>query len=132
MADINVKPVSAPKDLGANGRRFFAKIAKDIASQGFVMSAQEVEWLRSAADSEDIICALRDEWEREGRPLTARGAGGGLVIHPIIGEIRMQQKDKGLTLARIKIPEAAEPASGIPMTAAELGRRGAAARWNRP
>ncbi|HET6917401.1 MAG TPA: hypothetical protein VFH56_15015, partial [Acidimicrobiales bacterium] len=71
----------------------------------YELRPDELPVLEYACNTRDMIDTLRQSWEADGRPMTARGSTGQLVIHPLIGEIRVQQLTYEKLRSALKLPE---------------------------
>jgi hypothetical protein len=91
---------SAPDGLGEAGTALWDSIAGK-----YELRPDERATLLGAARAADMIAALREAWEADGRPMLTKGSMGQDVIHPLIGELRTQESQKASLLARLKLPD---------------------------
>jgi hypothetical protein len=132
---IGSKPVSAPADLGAAGKRLWRSIAKGVAEAGFQLDEIERSWLRTACELEDKSRVL--EAAMAAGDLHVRGSHGQLVLAPEWAEWRQQRQLQAQVLARVK--KAVDEAVGAANKSDGLNivggvnhqRRGANIRWGR-
>ena len=95
----------APDTLAAPGKALWAKIVET-----YELRADELATLEDACAATDMIAALTSVWEGEGRPVTTKGSMGQQVIHPLIGEIRIQRKARNDLWKQLKLPDSDEGA----------------------
>lgn len=112
--------MTAPTTLADAGRNVWdAIVAK------YDLRADELRTLEDVCAITDMISALSQAWEDEGRPLTTKGSMGQLVIHPLIAEIKGQRMARNTLWRQLKLPDDAA-ASGPSVNAQ---REGGNARW---
>ena len=111
-------PSSAPSELSKAGKALW----KSIAGK-YELRPDEKATLLGAARAADMIAALREAWDADGRPMLTKGSMGQDVIHPLIGELRSQESQKAALLARLKLPD--DP--GVPET--NQNRSAAQSSW---
>lgn len=92
--------VPAPKTLGTSGR----VVWKQITSK-FELRPDELVTLEDVCLISDMIDSLDKAWAEDGRPMTAKGSMGQLIIHPIIGEIRTQRMARNTLWRQLKLPD---------------------------
>ena len=114
--------MSAPKSLGKAGKALWASIAGR-----YELRPDELSRLEQACATADMIAELEAARDDEGRPLTTSGSMGQQVIHPYIGELRVQRKDLAAHLAALKLPDE----QAAPQDASSAARKAAASRWSR-
>jgi hypothetical protein len=121
-----VKPLP-PEGLNAGGRTIWNSIVGK-----YDLRPDELATLEDACRITDMIDALDAVWAEDGRPATAKGSMGQLIIHPIIGEVRTQRMARNALWRQLKLPdldepaaEGSEPAPGVPNQA----RSAANSRW---
>lgn len=123
-----------PDGLGeAGGAVWTAIVGK------YDLRPDELVTLEDACRITDMIAALDSAWAEDGRPMTARGSMGQLIIHPLIGEIRTQRMARNALWRQLKLPDvdvdAGGDAAGVDAGSARSGRpnqaRSAAqSRWS--
>ena len=91
-----------PDDLGPAGRAALAACRDSMDGDQLARLAVTVEAFVLAAD---VLERLQERHRRLGFPLTAKGARGHVVAHPLLGELRRQANHvaelaRGLGLAR--------------------------------
>lgn len=94
------KNVAAPSGLGPGGRALWKRI-----SAAYDMREDELATLQDACQITDMVQSLEKAWKDEGRPKTARGSTGQLIIHPLIGEIRAQRMARNALFRQLKLPD---------------------------
>lgn len=90
----------APDTLAAAGKSLWVKIVET-----YELRADELATLEDACAATDMIAALTSVWEGEGRPVTTKGSMGQQVIHPLIGEIRIQRAARNALWRQLKLPD---------------------------
>ena len=110
--------IPAPSDLTEAGRALWDSIAGK-----YELRPDERATLLGACRAADMIAALREAWDADGRPMLTKGSMGQDVIHPLIGELRSQESQKAALLARLKLPD---DALGVEVN---QNRSAAAASW---
>lgn len=119
MADKPRTP-RAPNGLGDAGKALWKRIH---ATFGFDEEPHLVEILEQACRTKDRIAELEEAME--GEPLIGPyGSAKQLTMHPLIPEIRAQQKELRESLRWLRLPDN----SGTE-TMSERNRRAANARW---
>ena len=106
---MTVDEPKPPADLGAEGRKIWRSIARDVAEQGLALDARELVWLRSAGKIADRIAL--SEAEIDGADLIVPGYNGQPTANPLLGEIRLHSHLLAQALARLRV-DAVESASG--------------------
>lgn len=118
-----------PSDLARNGR---GRRLWNFVTAQFDLERAEVELLHEAARTLDRIDELRAQVDEDGA--MTRGSTGQPVLHPAIGEERLQRGLLARLLGQMRIPAATDAAgdepSVISLTSARA-RRAARARWDR-
>lgn len=108
-----------PSGLAEGGRQLWSEIVKTYA-----LRADELATLEDVCRTTDMVDALDKAWAEDGRPMTTRGSMGQQVIHPLIGEIRVQRMARNALWRQLKLPDA----DGMP--AANQHRSAAQSRWS--
>lgn len=86
---------------------------RDIVGK-YDLRRDELRTLEDACAATDMIAALTEVWESEGRPVTTKGSMGQQVIHPLIGEIRTQRAARNALWRQLKLPDDPSGANGQP------------------
>ena len=107
-----------PVGLGTRGRRLWRRVLL-----AYELGDGELEVLAEAARTADRLDALRAVLATE--PPMIEGSRGQMILHPLIPEERQQRDLLARLLARLALPDEADPETA----AAMLGRRGAQSRW---
>lgn len=115
--------ISAPEGLKDAGRALWASYAD------YQLRPDERVHLRNACRTADMVAALESRWVEQGCPDVTTGSMGQEVIHPLIGELRMQQDALDRAIARIKLPD--DAAEGPAESSSDKARRAAMARWSK-
>ncbi len=99
------KPRAArkPNELGAEGGALWREVAQQVSRDGFALDAQERRYLLDACREVDVAAELDRQWRDQGRPTTAKGAAGQVVVHPLVPELRQHREAAGRLLARLKL-----------------------------
>jgi len=97
------KKPAAPDGLGDGGRAMWGGIVKL-----YDLRPDELSTLEDACRITDMIDALDSAWAEDGRPMTAKGSMGQLIIHPLIGEIRTQRMARNALWRQLKLPDAGD------------------------
>lgn len=126
------KPVSAPADLGPDGKRLWRSIAKGVVEAGFQLDEIERSWLRTACELEDKARVL--EAAMAAGDLHVRGSHGQPVLSPEWAEWRQQRQLQSHVLARVKraVDEAvgaAAKSEGLNIVRTNQHRGAAHTRW---
>jgi hypothetical protein len=111
-----------PTDLHRAGRLLWRSILGELAPD-LELDAREVALLARACSCADRIAELEALVDRDG--MTTVGSAGQLVLHPGIGEARMQKQVLLRLLAQLDL----EGDAGRGTAKSRRGRRGAASRW---
>ena len=93
----------APVGLGSHGKAQWSSIAGS-----YKLRADEFTVLEDVCRTSDMIAALSKAWVDDDSPMTAKGSTGQLVIHPLIGELRVQRAARAALLRQLKLPDADE------------------------
>ena len=107
-----------PSVLGEAGKAIWSSIATE-----YELRPDEVVTLEDACLISDVIAALEAAWVEDGKPMTTKGSMGQQVIHPLIGEIRVQRMARNALWRQLKLPDLE---AGAPVN---QGREAAAASW---
>jgi hypothetical protein len=91
---------AAPKGLGGSGRALWRRV-----SNVYDLREDELATLEDACRITDMIAALEDAWDDQGKPMTTTGSMGQLIIHPLIGEIRVQRMARNALFRQLKLPD---------------------------
>ena len=97
--DVSMKP-SPPEGLADPGRDLWVRIVEK-----YDLRQDELATLEDACAATDMIAALSEAWESQGRPLTTKGSMGQQIIHPLIGEIRTQRSARNALWRQLKLPD---------------------------
>jgi hypothetical protein len=97
------KKPSAPPGTARKGRALWKKVV-----DSYDLRTDELATLEDACRITDMIDELETAWINEGRPTTAKGSTGQLIIHPLIGEIRTQRMARNALFRQLKLPDGAE------------------------
>lgn len=110
-----------PARFGTAGTALWDSIAGKYA-----LRPDEFSTLEDACELTDMIAALDNAWNDDGRPLTTKGSMGQQVTHPLISEIRTHRMARQALLRSLKLPDddAAAP------DASRSARKAASARWS--
>jgi hypothetical protein len=90
----------APADLARAGKSLWVSIAGKYA-----LRPDEITRLHAACRTADMVADLEKAWAELGRPYLTRGSMGQDVIHPLIGELRVQRAALDGALVRLKLPD---------------------------
>lgn len=71
----------------------------------YTLRPDELATLEDACRITDMIDSLDAAWAQDGRPMTAKGSMGQLIIHPLIGEIRTQRMARNALWRQLKLPD---------------------------
>lgn len=110
----------APATLSTPGRTVW-----DAIVGKYDLRPDELRTLEDVCAITDMVAALSQAWEDEGRPLTTKGSMGQLVIHPLIAEIKGQRMARNALWRQLKLPDEA----GSTTAAMNPQREGGNARW---
>lgn len=110
-----------PKTLGAAGSRLWRRIVPTYS-----LRPDELATLEDACTITDMIAELEQAWVEDGRPMTARGSTGQLIIHPLIGEIRTQRMARNALWRQLKLPDLPD---AQPHPRLNQQREAASSRW---
>lgn len=94
---LKVKP---PSSLSDAGRALWVEHTSKYA-----LRPDELVRLEMACRARDMLDRLDTAWAEMGYPMVSKGSTGQEVIHPIIGEKRVQQAQIDAILARLKLPD---------------------------
>jgi hypothetical protein len=99
---------AAPVGLRSAGMKVWSAIASKYA-----LRPDELVTLEDVCLISDMIAELDAAWAEDGRPMTTKGSMGQKVIHPLIGEIRVQRAARNALWRQLKLPddEAGAPAN---------------------
>ncbi len=61
--------------------------------------------LEDACRITDAIAAIERAWSDDGRPMTTRGSMGQLVMHPFVGELRVQRMARNALWRQLRLPD---------------------------
>lgn len=112
-----------PEGLNDAGRELWKSYGE------LVLRPDERVHLRNACRTADMIAALESRWVEQGCPDVTTGSMGQEVIHPLIGELRMQKDALDRAIARIKL---VDDVSDAPQeSSSDKARRAAMARWSK-
>lgn len=92
--------VPAPKSLEAAGKALWGKI-----TGAYELRPDELETLEDACRITDAIAAIERAWSDDGRPMTTRGSMGQLVMHPFVGELRVQRMARNALWRQLRLPD---------------------------
>lgn len=109
----------APTGLQKAGRALWKAIHGTF---GFADEPHLVEILEQACKVRDRIADL--EVDLQGQPSTVAGSAGQLIAHPLIPEIRFQQKALAELIGKLGLPD-----NSVTETVSDRMRRTANARW---
>ena len=116
-----------PAGLGTAGKRLWRSILDDL-EPGWVLDARELALLARACSTADAIAELEAVVAREG--VTTLGSRRQAIVHPAVGEARMQRLALARLLSSLELVDPAGAlAAGSP--AAARGAKAARARWSR-
>lgn len=106
-----------PATLGVAGRRVWALVVESLP-ETWQLDVKELLLLKKACDIEDLYSALSDELDAASE-LVVHGSKGQLRVHPAVDKMLMSIDRFRVVLGEIGlVPGDAEPASGVPQTAA--------------
>lgn len=94
------KPAAVPDGMGPGGSVLWMLIAK-----AYELRPDELVTLEDACRTTDMIDSLAAAWAEDGRPMTAKGSTGQLIIHPLIGELRTQRMARNALWRQLKLPD---------------------------
>ena len=109
-----------PDGMGEGGAVLWSRITRL-----YELRSDELATLEDACRITDMIDSLDSAWADDGRPMTASGSMGQLIIHPLIGEIRTQRMARNALWRQMKLPDAGEEPAG----AANQHRAAAQSKW---
>lgn len=112
--------VKAPDTLGTAGRRMWNRYVGK-----YEFRVDELGTLEDLCATADMIHDLSEAWAEDGRPMTASGSMGQLVIHPMIGEVRAQRAAANAMRRQLKLPDD-DAGHGVKPNAQ---REGGSTRW---
>jgi hypothetical protein len=107
---MGVKKPRKPAGLGAEGGTLWAEITSELADDGLIPTSRERRWLLDACREADLIADLMASLE--GEPHVVKGSQNQPVAHPLIAEIRQHRVTLSGLLARLKMDDPTEAASG--------------------
>ncbi len=113
-----------PDGLAEGGSSLWTRIVGKYA-----LRPDELVTLEDACRITDMIALLDETWAKDGRPATATGSMGQLIIHPIIGEIRTQRMARNALWRQLKLPDLDEPAGESGAAKPNQARAAANSRW---
>lgn len=120
-------PPPVPDDLGPAGRKLWTAVVAELD-----LDAHERAILRAAGQVADTINSLERHLPAAG--LVVTGARGGLMLHPAVGELRLQRQALGRLLGQLKVPPAEadndQPGRRDVPTRSQQARQAALARWH--
>lgn len=90
----------APHGLDRAGLALWFSIAEH-----YELRPDELAVLEDACRTSDTIARLELAWESSGYLTEARGVAGQQVIHPLVGELRMQRSARAALLGKLKLPD---------------------------
>jgi len=111
--------VNPPAGLGDAGLEMWDRI-----TSVYELRPDELATLEDVCAATDMIAALSDQWESEGKPTTTTGSMGQEIIHPLIGEIRTQRAARNALWRQLKLPDDVKGAQP-----ANQQRQAAQSRW---
>ena len=114
----NNKPPS-PATLGTEGRKLWRSIVG-----AYDLRQDELRILEDACTATDMLAQSMIEWEKNGKPFTAKGSMGQLIEHPLIGSIDKQRKSRQTCFRLLKLPDESAASD-----ASNQQRAAANARW---
>ena len=117
---IVMAALKAPVGLGNAGKAEWSAIAGS-----YKLRADEFTVLEDVCRTSDMIAALSKAWVDDDSPMTAKGSMGQLVIHPLIGELRVQRAARAALLRQLKLPDADD------VPAANQHRDAANTKWSK-
>lgn len=112
----------APSHLAAAGAALWSAVVGK-----YDLRVDELATLEDACSITDMIVMLEAAWADDGKPMTAKGSTGQLVIHPLIGEIRVQKAARNALWRQLKLPDSGSSVPG----SSEAARGAATSRWSR-
>jgi phage terminase small subunit len=117
-----------PKGLGSVGAALWRSMIAQLAADGLVPDAREVEWLTLACLERDQLAQLMAALE--GEPLTVFGSARQRVAHPLVSECRQSRNAIAALLARVGLedPLAADKGGSGSRTTSQSARRAALTR----
>lgn len=89
-----------PASLQKQGRALWNRIVDK-----YDLRPDELVTLEDVCLITDMISELEDAWSADGRPMTSKGSMGQKVIHPLIGEIRVQRMARNALWRQLKLPD---------------------------
>ena len=115
----------APQGLGAAGRALWRRLHAD----GLTYRADEVEVLREAARTADVVARLEEALVDV--DVIVPGSRGQDALHPAVAELRLQRQLLAQLLGKLDVPEEAEALEGEwdGLSATDRARKAARARW---
>lgn len=113
--------IPAPKSLDESGQTLWESVASK-----YELRPDEAAILARACEAADMLAILDREWINAGRPFLTTGSMGQEVIHPLVGERRQQAAQQAALLARLKLPDDANPDAGA---APNQHRAAAQSKW---
>lgn len=125
----DVEPIPVPIGLREAGRALWESLAAQVADDGLVLDAREVETLRQACATADDLARIEQVLGSVDN-LVVKGSQGQPVSHPMLSEARACRQQIATLLARlaldVPVDEVAPAARGPRSVQA---RRAANARW---
>ena len=92
--------MKAPKGLGTAGRRLWRDVLADVA-EGWQLDARDLALLEAACRAADRAVALDEAIENDG--LMVAGSQGQRVLHPAVGEARLQRQLVAVLLGKVEL-----------------------------
>ena len=130
MTDTEYPSHVPPRAFGPAGTELWAEFVAELRELNLELTATERVHLANAARLADRAALLEDELD--GADQVTAGSRNQEVVNPLIPELRSYCEAIDRALARIKVSEPEEPASGRPRDSGSVAPRAAAlARWKR-
>lgn len=121
-------PEAPAPPLGAAGRALWKTLAAQVAADGLVFDARELECLRQACATADDLARIEAVLADDDR-LVVKGSQGQPVAHPMLSEARACRQQIAALLARLDLSVPEETAPKVRGPRSVQARRAANARW---
>lgn len=114
-----------PAGFGYQGRKLWDAIAADSVACNYRLRPDELATLENACRIADMIDTLTKDWKALGKPTTAEGSMGQLIIHPLVDKLADHRMKQSVLLQKLKIPDS----SAADVAPVNAQRAGGHSRW---
>jgi hypothetical protein len=115
------KEQPAPPDLGPDGKTLWDELTANV-----LFRSDELAILEQACRARDTVAIL--ERALQDAPALVEGSKSQPIVNPVIQELRLTRQMVVNFLAKLDVPDPADPHS---LTPSQRGRLAAKSRWNR-